>query len=521
MEQMKITIIETSDLHGHVFPHAYSNNEPKRYGMAFIANYLKTLRKQEDNVLVIDNGDNFQGTPLTLHYVKKLQHLANPIVLLFNELNYDATVIGNHEFNYGQNLLQKAIQESSFPWLSCNIVKKGTNEPAFGTPYIVKRFHDLKIVVLGATTHYIPYWEDPFHIKGLQFLDAFQSIKAWVKKIRDIENPDLFIVAYHGGIECDLTTGKPTEEQTGENQAYQIAKKIKGIDILLTGHQHRLVSGRVNGVAIIQPGANGRAVGKITVEFRKDNGKWRMVDIKPVIDDIEKYGGDKEILKMVQLYEEETQDWLDQPIGQVEGDMRIKDPFFVRAKEHPFIEFVNRVQMEAANAPISCTALFSNEAKGFGKEITVRDVVANYIYPNTLKVIELTGLDIKNALERSASYFTVENGELKVHPSFIEPKPQHFNYDMWEGIDYVLDIQKPVGERVTKLEHNGVPLNFKKKYDVVMNNYRASGGGEYTMFKGKKVIKEIQVDMVELMIQYILSRRVIQSTCNHNWKVIW
>ena len=152
----------------------------------------------------------------------------------------------------------------------------------------------------------------------------------------------------------------------------------------------------------------------------------------------------------------------------------------------------------------------------------MRDVVSNYIYPNTLKVIRITGQDMKDALERSASYFKqYEGGEIEVNPAFSTPKPQHYNYDMWEGIDYLIDISKPIGERIVKLEYKGQPVRFEQEYDVVMNNYRAGGGGDYFMYKNKPVIKDIPTDVSEFIANYILEKKRVKATVNHNWKVIY
>ena len=217
---------------------------------------------------------------------------------------------------------------------------------------------------------------------------------------------------------------------------------------------------------------------------------------------------DPDVLYLVTDYEEKTQKWLDQPIGTIHGDMQISDAMQTRLQDHPFIEFINKIQMDIANVSISCTSLFHNTSPGFPKYVTMRDIVSNYIYPNTLKVIRITGADIKDALELSASYFTLkEDGTIIVNPSYIEPKPQHYNYDMWEGISYVLNISKPIGERVESLQHKGTPLNMSEEYDVVMNNYRASGGGNFFMFQNKPVIKDIPTDMSELIANYILKHK--------------
>ncbi|MNN24754.1 Trifunctional nucleotide phosphoesterase protein YfkN precursor [compost metagenome] len=230
---------------------------------------------------------------------------------------------------------------------------------------------------------------------------------------------------------------------------------------------------------------------------------------------------DQSVLALSCQLEEETQQWLDQPIGEVVGDMMIESPLACRLADHPFMEFVNQVQMDASGASISTAALLSNETKGFGSIITMRDVLTNFMYPNTLTVLRLTGRDIREALEQTANYFVLgSGGEIAVNPAYMEPKSQHYNYDMWEGIEYELDIARPVGERVVKLKQQGVKIVDEMEFDVVMNNYRAGGGGDYEMYKGRPVVKEIQKDMFELVAEYILNRKMIPATCNHNWQVV-
>jgi 2',3'-cyclic-nucleotide 2'-phosphodiesterase/3'-nucleotidase len=153
----------------------------------------------------------------------------------------------------------------------------------------------------------------------------------------------------------------------------------------------------------------------------------------------------------------------------------------------------------------------------------MRDIVSNYIYPNTLKVIRISGQDILDALEQTATYFQTSTGgeDVKINDRFRLPKPQPYNYDMWEGITYILDITRPEGDRVVQLMYKDEPVGMDKEYDVVMNNYRAGGGGNYMMFQGKPVIKDIPIDVSELMADYIVQRGTIQATLNHNWKVIY
>ncbi|GJM74794.1 hypothetical protein HMSSN036_70100 [Paenibacillus macerans] len=247
-----------------------------------------------------------------------------------------------------------------------------------------------------------------------------------------------------------MLTGEPAERLTGENQGYAMCMEVPGIDVLITGHQHRLIAAEAGGVTVIQPGSNGQALGKISVCLQKStDGAWAIREKKAelLIPD-ETTEADGKVLDLVRGLEVETQNWLDQPIGEVSGDMEIRSPLACRLADHPFMEFVNKVQMEAAGVGVSNAALLSNASKGFRGSITMRDVLTNFMYPNTLAVLRLKGKDIREALEQTANYFTVgEDGEIAVNPAYVEPKEQHYNYDMWEGIEYVLDVSRPPGAR--------------------------------------------------------------------------
>lgn len=523
---VKLTILQTSDVHGHLYPTDYRDSGDKPLGLAKLSTLIRRERSLDPSLLLIDNGDLLQGTPLMYHYAKFDRSGVHPAARALNVLRYDAAVLGNHEFNYGTGLLRQTIADSGCPWLSANIIDGASGNPAYGQPYrIFTHAEGIRIAVLGLTTHYIPNWEDPANIEGLEFQDALEAARHWTSYIRENEHPDALIVCYHGGFERDPLTGKPTEPLTGENQGYALCEQIDGIDVLLTGHQHRLLTGEINGVLIAQPGSAGQALSKIKLEFVPGPDKrWSLQGKSAALLFAEEAeGADHELLALFAEDERATQAWLDQPIGRTEGDMTIPDPFTARQADHAFTEFVNRVQMAATGADISCAAIFTNEARGYGERITMRDVVSNYIYPNTLKVLRLSGRDIRDALEQNALYFEWNEslGSLQVSPSYLSPKPQHFNYDMWEGIEYVLDIAKPPGQRVVQLERGGIPLDPGASFDVVMNSYRAGGGGNFDMLKDKPVVREVPTDMTEILAEWILKQDVLLAACNHNWRVVY
>ena len=515
---MELTILATSDLHGYILPTNFTErNMDLPFGAARIATKMKELQSQAKGpVLKIENGDFIQGSPLSYYVRKNEQHGAKAIIDVLNDIQYDASIIGNHEFNYGIDYLASAIASYNHPVLAANIENEA-GEVAFGQPYMIIEKAGVKIAVLGMVTQYIPHWEQPETIRGLRFKSIVETAKAYVPKLR--EEADVVIVAYHGGFERDLVTGEPTEALTGENEGYALLHEVEGIDALITGHQHREIATKVNGVPVIQPGFRGAFLGEITLTIEEKAGKPTVIDSQARIHSTENVPTDNAIIEKIADLSEEVEIWLDQTLGEVTGDMTIKDPNAARLAEHPYVEFINKVQMDASGADISLTSLFNNDGRGFGSMITMRDVLTNYIYPNTLAVLEITGQDLKMALEQTATYFIIENGEVVFNPKYIEPKPQYYNYDMYEGIEYAIDLTKAMGERVTSLTYKGKDVVDTDTLQVVMNQYRGVGGGNYQMFTADKIIKEIPVDMTELISDYLRKHPKITAETNNNFVI--
>ena len=515
---MDLTILATSDLHGYILPTNFTErNMDLPFGAARIATKMKELEAQAKGpVLKIENGDFIQGSPLSYYVRKNEQHGAKAIIDVLNDIQYDASIIGNHEFNYGIDYLASAIASYNHPVLAANIENEA-GEVAFGQPFMIIEKDGVKIAVLGMVTQYIPHWEQPETIRGLRFKSIVETAKTYVPKLR--EEADVVIVAYHGGFERDLVTGEPTEALTGENEGYALLHEVEGIDALITGHQHREIATKVNGVPVIQPGFRGAFLGEITLTIEEKAGKPTVIDSQARIHSTENVPTDNAIIEKIADLSEEVEIWLDQTLGEVTGDMTIKDPNAARLAEHPYVEFINKVQMDASGADISLTSLFNNDGRGFGSMITMRDVLTNYIYPNTLAVLEITGQDLKMALEQTATYFIIENGEVVFNPKYIEPKPQYYNYDMYEGIEYAIDLTKAMGERVTSLSYQGKAVADTDTLQVVMNQYRGVGGGNYQMFTADKIIKEIPVDMTELISDYLKKHPKIIAETNNNFVI--
>ncbi len=515
---MKLTILATSDVHGYIYPTDYREavaDEPM--GLLKTSELIRKERiTAEGEVLYIENGDFIQGSPLA-QYVNENKN--NPIYLTqtLNKLKADASVIGNHEFNFGMDYLKEAIKSMDAPVLSANIFKEDGSYLA-DKPAVIINKNGIKVAILGLTTQYIPKWEHPETIKGLRFASAFETAQEWVPRLR--EEADVIIVSYHGGFESDLETGEPTERHTGENEGYKILSEIDGIDAFITGHQHREIATIVNGVPVIQPGQRGMNLGKIVLEIEEDLDSYRVLDSEAHLLPIEGSAVNQELKDLLDPLQLEVNEWLDQAIGHTQGDMKIKNPFEARMHEHPYVEFINQVQLHYGKGDISSTALFSDLVTGYGDEITIRDILVNYPFPNTLAVIKVTGAELKASIEQVANYFIIdENNDIAVNPTYIKPKPQAYNYDMYEGIDYKIDVSKAVGERVVYLAYKGKEVKAEDEFELVTNQYRAIGGGNFAMFEGKEFIREVNVSMSDLIIQYIQEKEELNATVNDNFIV--
>ncbi len=499
---MKVKFLVTTDVHGNIFPSNYSSKDNiESYGLSRISTAIQEYRKNED-IILLDNGDSFQGTPLLTYAHQNSDRFENPTATAFNYLNYDYINLGNHDFNYGPHILKKFIKENKAEILTSNIT---IDKKKVGETKIIER-NGKKIALVGLLTQYIPKWERPAYIEGMTFSSAYEHLELEVKNLRN--KVDYIIALYHGGLERDPDSGEPTERLTGENEGYELCQ-IEGLDILITGHQHRSFVKTINNVLVTQ--STFKAQEFVTIDLDLENGHK-----SAEIHSSSKYEVDHKMLELFTDLEEETQTWLDQEIGKIEqGDILIEDELDARINKHPLVSLLNQIQLDRSGAEISSVALF-NGASGFKQVITMRDLVSTYLYPNTLVVKEMTGHAIKEMIEFSALYFVVENDKIVPNPAYVEPKPQHYNYDMLDGIEYTINVGNEKGKRVSDLRYQGKEMDLDRKYKVVVNNYRAMGGGNFHMVAESETIQEIQEEMVDVIANYFQKHPVVKINHQNN-----
>src|SRR4026207_1266701 len=218
-ERVQITILGTTDLHGNINPIDYYTNKPDNRGFAKVATLIKRIRKEQPNVVLIDSGDTIQGSPLESFHGRKNNRPPDPMMLVMNSLNYDAMTVGNHEYNFGLKVLEKARGEANFPWLSANTYDITKQQPHY-KPYIVKEVAGVKIGILGLTTPGVPNWDNAPNYAGLEFHEPVAEARKWVPILRDQEKADVVVIAMHMGLEEDLRTGEMSPGQVlHENEA--------------------------------------------------------------------------------------------------------------------------------------------------------------------------------------------------------------------------------------------------------------------------------------------------------------
>ena len=514
--RVHISILGTTDLHGNIFPIDYYKNQPDNRGLARIATLIKRVRKENPNVLLIDSGDTIQGTPLQYYHNKKNNKPPDPMMLVMNSLNYDAMTVGNHEYNFGLKVLEKARSEARFPWLSANTYVQGTSKTHY-QPYLVREIAGVRVGVLGLTTPGIPNWENPPNYPGLEFHEPLSEASKWVPIMRDKERVDLVVVAMHMGLEEDLRTGEINPGQVqNENQALAIARKVPGVDLIFMGHTHREIPSLfVNGVLLTQANHWGRHFARADVYLENDGQRWRVVAkaARTLISDVEP---DEEVLKLAEPYDQETQKWLSRNIGQSDEELTAQE---ARFRDTAILDLIQRVQLEAGKADVSMVASFNPQARISKGAVTVRDIAGLYVYENTLVVLEVTGQQLKDALEHSARYFRAyEPG--KVAADLVDEKIPAYNFDVAEGVTYELDISRPFGERIQKLSYRGQPVRPDQKFRLATNNYRVNGGGGYTMYKNAPVVYRSSDEIRELIIDWVERHKNTPTVPTNNWRIV-
>lgn len=534
---VSLRVIETSDVHGCFFPYDFINRKPKKGSLARVSSYVKSLRKEYgDNVILLDNGDILQGQPTCYYYNyinTKSRNVASDIV---NYMRYDAENFGNHDVETGHSVYDKWVKELNCPVLGANIIDKKTNKP-YAKPYTILRRDGVKIAVIGLLTPAIPNWLPENLWTGLYFEDMVKSARKWVKHVRRVEKPDVIIGLFHSGKEGGIVT-----KDYEEDASLRVAKEVPGFDLVLFGHDHTRFNGTVkdvNGkdVVCLDPANNALTVAEAKIDVVFDKGKRKKTTVTGSLVDISNHPIDEDLVRAFKSQTDEVSQFVNQEIGEFKNAIYSRDCFFGSSA---FTDLIQNLQLQITGADISFNAPLLFNATINAGPVFVADMFNLYKYENQLYVMKLTGEEIRKYLEMSYSLWvntmTSKNDHLLLLSETTKGDQQRlgfknfsFNFDSATGIDYTVDVTKPNGQKVSILRmSNGLPFDEHAVYKVAINSYRGNGGGEL-LTKGagipkeeldKRIIWRSERDQRYYLMKEIEKQKVLDPKPNHNWKFI-
>ncbi|WNF89276.1 5'-nucleotidase C-terminal domain-containing protein [Vagococcus fluvialis] len=529
-KEKQLTIIGTTDVHGNLWDFSYEDNQQKDLGLAKVSGYVNEVRgeKGADNVVLIDSGDMIQGTIMTdeLYNVKEnLQKDVHPMISGMNYMKYDSMTLGNHEFNFTLDLIKKIEKDANFPILSANTYVKETGKNFVGNYKMVKK-DGLNVAILGLTIPDIPHWESG-KVDSLEFIGLQKEAEKQVKIIKEKENADVIVASIHAG----LNNSKP------ESAAKSVIENVSEIDAYLIGHDHATIATHMkdkNGIE--KPIGASRDTGvqasRIDLNLEQDNqGKWNVKSSNVINKEMKGVPTDSGLLEATKQYHETTIEFINAEIGQASADFlptqRIKGIPEAQMQPTALISLINNVQLKAMDADISAAALFQASSDLPKGPITYSNIFNIYKYANTLVGVNITGSKLKQYMEKQAEYYNqYQAGDLTI--SFGGPKEGNskiraYDYDMFVGVDYKIDVSKPVGERIVDLTYQGKPIKDDQTFKLAVNNHRFSGLVSSGIVKESDIYKESDpVTLRNMIVDYIRDQGTInpEDEIHRNWEII-
>lgn len=506
-QEARIQIVGTTDMHGHVLAEDTFSLQPANLGWAKIATLIRRQQALNPNTILVDCGDTIQGEPL--NYVRNAlrRDLPEPSVAIMNTLGYAAMVVGNHEFDFGLEVLREVEKQARFPFLSANTLD-AKGKPGF-TTHAVVTVAGVRVALVGFTTPGIPWMTEPRNYAGLHFEDVVGTAKELIARLRQKEKVDLVVALVHAGL------GQLEGTASGEEAALRLAEQVPGLDAIFCGHTHQTVQTEHKGIPILQAQAYGRALAVLDLDLRKEKGRWRLLAsagrlLKP--DDLT--ASDAEVLSLTADLRAATDRYLDTAATNLLVDL---DSRWSRMEDTPVMQLLHQVQRQATGAQLSAAA--SPGAKLFIPKgpTSVRQFYALAPYENQLARIRVTGDQLRRYLEHSARHYVYS-----WEPELYNREIPIFNYDTVDGVNYALNLGKPVGSRVTKLTFQGQPVKPEQSFTLAITTYRLRGGGGYMEAIGFTGVPELitPTSQRNLLLEQVLARPSLNPAPVNNWRTI-
>ena len=568
-----LRLLGVTDLHANLYPYDYYRDRPDdSVGLARAASLIAEARSEAPNCLLFDNGDSLQGTPLgdvAARAIAADPGAIHPVIAAMNRLDYAVATLGNHDFNYGLGVLERAYAQARFPVVCCN-VRKSDGSPWFPSSIVIEReFVDeagtpqrLKLGVIGVAPPQIAKW-DEVHVRGrLTTLDIVEAARAELRQLTS--RVDLVVALCHSGI----SRLAPAE---GEENAGQDLARLDGIDALILGHQHLLLPGEdfaglpgvdatrgtIHGKPAVMPGSLGSHLGIIDLELEKDTGGWRVaearVEARPIARRDATGGAvalvesDRSVLEAAKAAHHATLHYIRTPVGRLATPL---NTYLALIADNATVPLVNEAQRAyaaplvagradlaslpilSAAAPFKCGGragphFYTDIAPG---PLAIKDVADIYPYPNSLRVIKVDGATLREWLERSASIFRRIDPGLSDEQPLLGPAFAAYNFDVIDGVDYAIDVTQPAryddsgarlapdSWRIRDLKFEGTPVEPNQPFLIVTNNFRASGGGGFPGCGGTNVAIEAPDANRDVVLKYVRSKTEIAPTATGAWR---
>ncbi|TXJ20111.1 bifunctional metallophosphatase/5'-nucleotidase [Brachyspira aalborgi] len=563
--EINFTIVETTDIHGMIFPYNFITDREENTSMAHISSYIKKLKSEGKTVLLLDNGDTLQGQPTVYYYNFIATNKKHIWAEVLNYMNYDIITMGNHDIEAGHTVYDKIVKEIKAPVIVANLINEKTKEPYF-KPYSIIKKSGIKIAVLGMIEPAIERQLPKILYEGIIAEDMIECAKKWIKIIKEKEKPDLIIGLFHSGV--NYTEDK--EKYKNENASQLVAQEVDGFDIIFVGHDHQGWSGKgydeitkqktkdvkspSDKIVPIYGGVNAaRLIASVDVRmiYDKEIKKWN-IDFNGELIEPSKFEADKEFLNRFNDYKDEIKIWVERDIGELNTKLTSDEAIF---GDSYFLSFIHNLQFEIAKkelgekADISFAAPLSKDAVLNIGKVKVRDMFNLYPYENFFYVMRLTGKQIKYIMEYSYCrqfnrmtninehliYFKRDaSGNLIFNNRYnsYDTLTQTYNYESFGGLNYIVDVRKGYGERVNIISmSDGSNFDLNKEYKIAINSYRGSGGGGHLTQGAKIDLKTLQnMDLVikstDKDLRFYMMKWFEEQTNSimveklNNWKVI-
>lgn len=546
---INLKIIETSDVHGALLPYDLLNDTSTNSSLAQVHSYVLGERfATNQQVILLDNGDILQGDPIAYFY----NYIDTTDIHVFadamNFMQYDAATVGNHDIETGHKVYDKFRREINFPWLAANAVDKKTGEPYF-LPYTVIERKGIKVAVLGLITPAIPNWIPEILYEGIEFEDMIESAEKWVPIIKEKVKPDLLIGLFHSGVNYNYNN-EDEDTYKNENASQLVAENVPGFDVVFVGHDHAVWNFKVensdgDSVLILGPSSRAKTVtaANIRMEFDPSVGKWKKKNVSGEIIETQNYKPDNHFMSRFLISLNIVENYTQTPIGQITRSISSKESLFGPSA---FIDLIQTAQLELTGADISFSEPLSFNTSIDSGWIRVGDMFKLYHYENFLYTMELTGKEVKDYLEYSfGNWFNQmkdendhllkfeldKNGGVRLSNRYGRPQTKeiYYNFSSSAGINYVVDVSMPEGNRVsiTTLS-DGTPFSEDSVYTVAVNSYRGNGGGGHlTRGAGipkeelsERVLSSTDKDLRYNIMKWIETKKIINPNLIGNWKVI-